>query len=773
MLIRPSYSEQRADLLARSGLTGPGRRAALADLTDVWLTDVFAEAGGHAAGAALVAVGGHGRRELSPGSDLDLVLLLPSRGARAEVRDLADRLWYPIWDSGVSVDHSVRTVPEARRVAAEDLRALLGLLDARHVAGDASLTDQLRSQVLGDWRALASRRLSDLLASCRERVQRVGDVAFALEPEIKEGRGGLRDLAVLRAVAASWVADAPREGLAAAQTTLLDVRDALHIVTGRRTDRLVLHDQQAVAAALGLPDEDVLLRRVAGAARTVAYASDLTWARVERAIVTRGRRRTFLTGPRRTTLRSPLADGVVEQDGEVVLARDARPGDDPTLVLRAAAAAAQAGLRLSPYAVERLAAESPDLPEPWPPAARDALVSLLGAGPALVPVWEALDQSGLVVRLLPEWDMVRFRPQRNPVHRFTVDRHLVESVVHASALARRVRRPDLLLLGALLHDLGKGWPGDHTDAGVQVVRKLAPRLGLGDDDVDTLAALVRDHLLLPDTATRRDLDDPATLVTVLRSVDDVGYLELLHALTEADALATGPLAWSEWKAGLVGELVSRVRASLAGEQVPEPPQATPDQVRLAAAGDLALEVTRTAVGHDVTVAAPDRIGLLAVVAGTLALHRLQVRAASTITLGSTAVQVWSVQPEYGDMPALDRIREDLRRALDGSLDVASRLAEREAAHPVRGPAPPPPRVDVVAGASDQATVIEVRAHDRPGLLHRVGRALADHGADVTGARVSTLGSEVVDVFYVVGPDGNPLTSTHADAVRSAVVAALR
>ena len=604
MLIRPSYSEQRADLLARSGLTGPGRRAALADLTDVWLTDVFA-----AGRRSRRRRGpGRGRRARSsravPGQRPRPGAAPAQRGARAEVRDLADRLWYPIWDSGVSVDHSVRTVPEARRVAAEDLRALLGLLDARHVAGDASLTDQLRSQVLGDWRALASRRLSDLLASCRERVQRVGDVAFALEPEIKEGRGGLRDLAVLRAVAASWVADAPREGLAAAQTTLLDVRDALHIVTGRRTDRLVLHDQQAVAAALGLPDEDVLLRRVAGAARTVAYASDLTWARVERAIVTRGRRRTFLTGPRRTTLRSPLADGVVEQDGEVVLARDARPGDDPTLVLRAAAAAAQAGLRLSPYAVERLAAESPDLPEPWPPAARDALVSLLGAGPALVPVWEALDQSGLVVRLLPEWDMVRFRPQRNPVHRFTVDRHLVESVVHASALARRVRRPDLLLLGALLHDLGKGWPGDHTDAGVQVVRKLAPRLGLGDDDVDTLAALVRDHLLLPDTATRRDLDDPATLVTVLRSVDDVGYLELLHALTEADALATGPLAWSEWKAGLVGELVSRVRASLAGQQVPEAPQATPDQVRLAAAGDLALEVTRTAVGHDVTVAAP-------------------------------------------------------------------------------------------------------------------------------------------------------------------------
>ena len=224
----------------------------------------------------------------------------------------------------------------------------------------------------------------------------------------------------------------------------------------------------------------------------VAYASDVTWHRVERAVVTRRGRSRFLTGPRRisaTPPRAPLADGVVEQEGEAVLARDARPSDDGVLVLRAAAAAAQNGLRLSPHAVDRLASECPPIAEPWPIAARDALVSLLGAGAAAIPVWEALDQAGLVVHLVPDWERVRSRPQRNPVHRFTVDRHLVEAAVQAAALTRRVDRPDLLLVGALLHDIGKGWPGDHTEAGIAVVADVAPRLGFDQRDTETLVTL--------------------------------------------------------------------------------------------------------------------------------------------------------------------------------------------------------------------------------------------------------------------------------------------
>jgi [protein-PII] uridylyltransferase len=467
----------------------------------------------------------------------------------------------------------------------------------------------------------------------------------------------------------------------------------------------------------------------------------------------------------------------VEQDGEAVLARDAKPADDPVLVLRAAAAAAQASMRLSPHAVERLATESAPIPQPWPYEARDALVSLLGAGPPAIPVWEALDQAGLTTRLMPDWDRVRSRPQRNPVHRFTVDRHLVETAANAAALTRRVSRPDLLLVGALLHDIGKGWPGDHTEAGVVVVADLAPRLGFDVSDTDTLVTLVRHHLLLPDTATRRDLDDPATVTSVAAAVGTPETLDLLHALTEADALATGPAAWGEWKAALVADLVARTHSVLRGHAVVPPAQLTPEQAELARRGDLAVTLLEAAYGLEVTVAAPDRVGLLSTVAGVLSLHRLAVRSASALSVGGTAVQVWTVLPEFGSAPDARALREDVRKALEGRLDVADRLRRREEAYPSQvhrsGRAVPPPRVDVVAGASDSATVLEVRAHDRPGLLHRIGAALAASGVDVLSARASTLGSDAVDVFYVVGADGAVLGADRAREVALAVRTALR
>lgn len=766
------YSEARADLLARPGITGPGRRHALTGLTDAWLSGLLEDAG-TVGGVALVAVGGYGRGELSPGSDLDLVLLRATSVDRATAATLADRVWYPIWDSGVRLDHSVRTVPEARRVASEDLRALLGMLDLRHVAGDEELTEGLRRAVLADWRAFAAKRLPDLLASCRERAERAGDLAFSLEPDLKESRGGLRDLVVLRAVAASWVADSPHAGLDEARQSLLDVRDALHTVTGRASDRLVLQEQDGVAQELGLLDGDVLLRQVSSLGRAVAYAGEVTWHRVERALVSRrGRSRFARLGSRRVGERAPLAEGVVEQDGEAVLARDARPWEDPVLVLRAAAAAAQSGLRLAPHTVARLAAEGSPLPAPWPPPARDALVSLLGAGPATVPVWEALDQAGLTGRLLPGWDRVRSRPQRNPIHRFTVDRHLVETAVRSAALTRRVDRPDLLLVAALFHDIGKGWPGDHSEAGVAVVADLAPRLGFAPQEVEVLVTLVRHHLLLPDTATRRDLEDPATLAHVAACVHSPEVLDLLHALTEADGLATGPLAWNEWKKALVDDLVERTHAVLRGHAVPPPPALTPEQQRLLSLGGLSVGIARQPYGVDVTVAAPDRVGLLALVAGVLSLNRLAVRSATVQTVGSAALQVWSVVPEYGDPPALDELRDGVRRALDGSLDVAARLASRERTYRSRTGVVPPARVDVVPAASETATVLEVRAHDRPGLLHVIGTALAAAGVDVRSALVSTLGSEAVDVFYVVDGSGDALSAARAATVAGAVLDAL-
>ena len=758
---------------------------------------------------ALVAVGGYGRRELLPRSDLDVLLLHDGRDGIAEI---ADRIWYPVWDSGAHLDHAVRTVPQARRVARSDLKVALGLLSARHVAGNADLTESLRAGALTDWREAAPTRLGELHEACEERAKLSGELAFLLEPDLKEARGGLRDVHAIQAVAAAWVAPAPGPKVRAAYEQILDARHALHEVTGRRLDRLVLEEQDEVAQALGLLDGDVLLRMLAGAARTISYAADHAFRQAARASGPRGARRRTVGvagaagagryGPfaRRRPLaaRNPLADGVVEHDGEVVLARAAEPAADPVLVLRAAAAAAQAGMPLAPRTLARLA-ECPPLPVPWPAPARDALFALLGAGHAAVGVWEALDQEGLITALIPDWERVRNRPQRNPLHRFTVDRHLVETAANAAALTREVARPDLLLLAGLLHDIGKGWPGDHSVSGEVVARDVCQRIGLPVAEAELVAASVRHHLLLPMAATRRDLDDPVTVRQVAANVGSRAVLEVLHALSIADGLATGPAAWNDWKATLVADLVRRVSSVLAGEPPPGPVPLREDQLALAAEGAPAVIVRERVLadgpapggsgdgvqaesrsgaeaavrGAEVTVVGPDRPGLLWRVAGVLASHRLAVRSANATSTGTMAVSVFDVTPEFGELPDATLLAGDLRRMLDGRLDVAGRLDRRARAVAPRSVMIPPPKVSLIDDASDTATVVEVRAHDAPGLLWRVGRALGDCGLDVRAARVETLGAEVVDVFYVTGDDGKPLSeSGQRQSTISAVLAAL-
>lgn len=751
----------RRAVVADERLSPAQRRAALADLVDGWLARCFAAVPEPAAaGFAVVAVGGYGRRELLPCSDLDVVVVHDGGGDPAAV---ADRLFYPVWDAGLALDHSVRTVEEARAVAADDLKAALSLLDVRHVAGEAGLTERLRAEVLADWRRQAAHRLPALADACRARAERVGELAHLLEPDLVQAYGGLRDTLALRAVAAAWVTDRPRGSSAEeAREWLLAVRDALHRTTGRRRDRLVFEDHGAVAARVGLLDADALLRRVAEAGRTIAYASDVTWRDVERTL--RARRR----GRGRPPARRPLADGVVEDDGEAVLARDARPDRDPVLPVRAAAAAAQAGLVLAPHTVQRMAAECPRLPEPWPPAARQALVALLGAGRSALPVWDSLEAHGLVVRWFPEWERVRYLATRTPVHRHTVDRHLVETAVTAAALARRVARPDLLLLAALFHDLGKGLPGDHSETGELIASVLGRRLGLPPDDVATLVLLVRHHLLLPEMATRRDPDDPATLEAVVRAAGTAERLDLLAALTEADATAAGPLAWSPLRARLVRDLVARARAVFGGTARPASVRLERWQERLAAESDLAVRIDKPGDGDlRVTVVAGADPAVPATVAGVLTLHRLDIRTATVVTVGARRVLVWRGAASFGTTPDERALRGEVERALAGRLDVRARLAARAAERRGRVIRHAEPRVAVVPDVSDEATVLEVRAHDEPGLLYRLAAAITGCGVHVRSAVVETLGAEAVDVFYLVEPGGGPLAPDRVAAVTDA------
>jgi [protein-PII] uridylyltransferase len=724
-----------------SGIGAAAREQRAAAL-DRWLASLVQPVDG----VALVAVGGLGRRECAPYSDLDLVIIYA--GAEG-VEEFASRLWYRIWDEKFALDHSVRTLAEALKVAREDVKVALGLLDARLIAGDATLVERLHSGVLAQWRAEARRMLPALDEVTRRRWQTHGELAFLLEGDLKESRGGLRDHAMLRGIGFAGVADATRPAVRGAHRFLLDVRDALHVVRTRRVDRLLAHDQDEVARLLDFTERDDLARRISESARTVAHAADDAWRAVDR----------WLAGRSRPTPRRPLGRDVVEQDGEAVLARAAvTPHPDPSLSLRVAAAAARADLPIARPTLEWLASFGAPLPDPWPEPARDALLTLLGSGSALVSTWEACDRYGLVSGWLPEWTRVRSLPQHNPVHRFTVDRHLIEAARHAAIYARDVDRPDLLVLCAFLHDIGKGLPGDHSTAGIPVAVGIATRIGLPPPDVAIVERSVRLHLLLPETATRRDLADPLTIGTVASEVGDVPMLMLLYALARADAAATGPAAWSGWKARLVADLVARVAAALDTGVVPPLPPATlvpvPD-------GLPAVLVD----GSRVVVTATDRRGLLAAVAGCLSLHRLDVVTADGSTVDNVAQVSFAVQPRYGSPPEAEALAIDLRRAVTGELPVAERLAarERSARRPATGASP-----RVVWQPATDAVVLELRANDSPGLLYRVAHALDEAGADVRAARISTLGADVVDAFYLRGEWSDPDSRARVEA---AVVAA--
>jgi [protein-PII] uridylyltransferase len=503
---------------------------------------------------------------------------------------------------------------------------------------------------------------------------------------------------------------------------------------------LVLQEQDAVAARLGAADADVLMADVAAAARCIAWTSDEAWHRV----------RSWLAGPSGREYRRdrPVAPGVVLREGEVHLSEAARPAEDPTLVLRVATAAARHRCRIERRSLDRLAVETETFPSPWPAGAADDLAALLLTGHDAIPVLESLDQRGLLVKILPEWAPVRSRPQRNAYHRFTVDRHLWEAAANAAALAGEVDRPDLLVVGALLHDLGKGYPGDHTEAGIELVGVLAPRMGFDRHDSEVLAQMVRHHLLLPDVATRRDLSDDATIDAVAGAVGEPLVLELLAALTQADSLATGPSAWGSWKAELVRELTERVHFRLGDSEAAPPWSLFPpaDVLALMGTGQLTM-----LPGPDrLTVVAPDQPGLFTRIAGVLALHGLDVLGAQAHSdEQGMAVSEFRVTPDADHH--WDRVLRDLERSLGGQLALQARLAERARTYARRrstSATPAVPSVRVDNEASSNATVVEVRAPDSVGVLYRISKALAEMALDIRHARIQTLGHEVVDTFYV-------------------------
>lgn len=808
----------RTELVGRRDLTGRALATALSAQADEWLIRL---AGRLPAGWALAATGGYARGALCPGSDIDVMLLHPQRASDEQAKDIAARIWYPFWDAKLQLSPAVQSPRSALQLASDDLVTATTLLAVRHLAGTEETVAELRVAAQQQWRKRPLPWLRRLLDATRQRWVQAGPVSSLLEPNLKDGRGGLRDYDVLRWAVESGRADvvasleAPLVELDAAADLLFSVRCELHRATGRHSDVLTLQEQDVVAAAFGdeLPmlageasergdradPADRLMHSVSTAARRIEWVGERFWRRVER--ILDGSAGDGAAGPRRVGRLERIVErgrrsrparpapepmpGLALVGDELHLS-DTVDADDPALLFRVAGVSARSGVPLSREALLALQAmPAPDGSAPWTESMRKEFVGLLAAGQPMIGVVEALEHYGLFSRALPEWEHVRSLPQRNAFHTYNVDRHLLQTIANAAGAVRTVGRPDLLLVAALLHDLGKGYQRDHSELGVELARVIGPRMGFGPDDVDTIATLVAHHLLLVETATRRDLNDPRTAANVADAVGTSERLDLLRALTESDATATGPSAWSRWKATLVDQLVRHVHQTLDGRPT-EPADVDPsarfadlvEQVRYG--GGVASEVDHDGEFVVFRVAAADRSGLFATVVGTLVVHRVDIATAEAwSTDDGVAVQQFQILPAP-DPPPFGRVQNDLAAVVGGALDLEDRLSARidEARRRVRRriTAAAAPRTEVLVSnqASDTTTMIDVRAPDGPAVLYRLAASLADLGVDIRTAKVATLGHEVVDVFYVQQPgaDAGQIPSDEHHALRDALYAAL-
>lgn len=769
-----------------------------------------------ARGSALLAVGGYGRRQMSPGSDIDLLLVHDGHDPMGAAGDF-EELLYPLWDAHLAVGHAIRTIDECRAEATPDVGSLTALLTARRLRGSERLT--------GDVRAIASAMVGrdptaflEALDEWRMRRRlRFGSVGDALEPDVKEAVGGLRDLQLLEWIEAAVPKDAravlldpvERRWVRDGRRSVLIVREAMQRESGERANRLVADSQGAVAAALGYvaaergnggawAPEDLLLRDLLLGGRRVAMA---TSGAMDRA-------RALIGGAMPVT-----SAAIGERAGPLsAAARAIEEGRDPSH----ASLARTRAIRRSR----------------WPAPERDALVEVLASGDRGSEWLLLIDAMDVLPAMVPGWGDVRGRPQRDPFHSHPVDVHLLRA---AAEMARILRRPDdpfaanatavvdnvaAPLLGALLHDMGKIGRASHVPIGVSVAGSVLTRLGTRSDVADDVLFLVREHLLLADTATRRNLSDEDLIVRVAATVGDGRRLAMLYLLTLADAAATGPHAQTPWRLGLVKELVAKVDAvferglidrrqatavqdaegamrQVLGDQngtlvdrfladVPTSylttvhPEDARDHMELVVPAPSGEDVRmRHRPGdvegtHVVVVATADRPGLLAALTAAFALSRLSILSARAFTTASgAALDEFVVRGAAGDELAdtWDRLREDLSDAARGSGRTADRVqAARAQYRPSRRRSPIEVRVDV--DGSQPSTVVEVETTDRLGLLSDLARAFADLGLDVNSARVATYGPRVVDVFYVTTADGEPLSDPRAiEALREALSSA--
>ena len=790
----------------------------------------------------VVATGGYGRGELAPGSDIDLLFVRPSKQTQWG-ESVIEFVLYMLWDLGLKVGHATRSLPECVRLAKQDITIRTALLEARYLTGDQKLYEELRKKF---WSDIATGSGQDFveakLAERDDRHHRQGESRYLVEPNIKEGKGGLRDLQTLYWIgkylyhvydAADLVEHAvftrdEYKTFQKAEAFLWDVRVHLHFLTGRAEERLSFDTQTEIAAQLGFKDDsprhavEKFMRAYFLVAKDVGDLTRIFCAALE-----------VQNKKRRTTL-SNILPGFLKPRGNnddffVETGRlNARPGvfkRDPVNFIRIFHLADAKGVDIHPHALRTITRSLELIDDALrdDPAANKLFLEILSSRHDPERALRLMNEAGVFGKFVPEFGRVVALMQFNMYHHYTVDEHLIRAVGNVASIERgelkdehplacdiikRIKPREVIYCAMLLHDIAKGLPGDHSDVGAAIASSLCPRLGLSAEETASVAWLVEHHLIMSDTAQRRDVADPKTVRDFVQIVQSPEMLRLLLVLTVADIRAVGPGVWNGWKGQLLRELYFEAETVMSGgdtvrahsARVEEAKQALAERIadlpaaereralsrhydsywlafdaetherhaRLIADADnkgdlLALNAESNDFRSisDIIVYTPDHPGLFAHIAGAIAVSGGSIVDAKAFTTSDGfALDVFSVQDAdggtFGDAQRIERLRQTILKTLTGEIAPRALIAKRQtktraSAFKVRS------RVNFDNDASHTATVVEVRGLDRLGFLFEVATALFDSGLSISSAMIATYGERVVDVFYVRDGYGHKIT----------------
>lgn len=738
---------------------------------------------------ALAAIGGYGRRELAPASDIDILAFSESPLNAAQRRKLSAITGWQ-WPNGQHASLLVHDAASLRELITSDIGALTSLLDRRRIAGSKSAMKALDAIVKAH---IATQGVTPLiaakLAEQDARHKAMGDSRYHLQPDVKEGKGALRDLHTLRWLSQIILGSADTKELVRAKILRSDeakrlerahnffstVRYHLHTHAGRAQDRLAFELQPVIADKMGYKIADTnnraeaFMRDYFRMTQETAYLTRILCAALEdRALATGG-----ATAGRKKAAIHEEFDGFAIRNNRLLATKHNDFKKHPVLLIRLFRASQQSGMDIHPDTLRQLSALLPAMTKQLrqDDSAYALFFDILCDDRNNAITLRRMNEAGVLLALIPAFTNIHVHMQYDMYHTYTADEHTIRAcgILHdiatgrlkaaaplATSLIPTLAMPRLLYLAMFLHDMAKGSGDDHARAGAQLARDMAPRFGLDSAQADMLAWLIENHLLMTMTAFKRDLQDDKTIDDFVAVVQSPERLKMLLPLTVADIMAVGPDIWNGWKAGLLRQLYHLAYARMTGLQ-PEQEQKELTFFEKAIAKAPLHHGSRIVLLHgsgdtsQLVVSASDRKGLFATLAGAIAASGANIVQARIFTRSSgEALDVFDLQDHMGRAYENEKfIIKTLRRALDGTLDIDGEINLRRSQQPrVKRTSRVPARVIIDNTASYLHTLVEINATDRPGLLYDITTALTAEGMNIHAAKVATFGRHAVDVFYI-------------------------